>query len=249
MKNYTLICHSDISAAPASPFPSAREVDWEHSSQSSDQSLAVRTLVLHLGTIQDTLSSRTLPETSLLPGKAEMRHTLWLHLHAVPRLHGCLIVAILDDGRMPKVLVEMIHVLQNRFLAGHNNVIDRAKMLRVFREPNTARVWDHGYFEPWSLLDASTQERGYVQANFFAISRTARTSLTPPSLQASIWQTSTAPEASSCLKITRFWHISPVATPIFRGLRASRIALWPRMSSGEVGSSMNQGLNGARCAM
>lgn len=67
--------------------------------------------------------------------------------------------------------------------------------------------------------------------------------------------------------MTRFWHISPVATPTPRGLRALRIAAWPRMSSGDVGSSINlhivrvyhsrrgfrdttyQGLNSASCFM
>ena len=34
---------------------------------------------------------------------------------------------------------------------------------------------------------------------------------------------------------------------MFKSLRASLMALWPRMSSREVGSSINHGLNGARC--
>lgn len=105
-------------------------------------------LALHLGTIQDYLSSRTLPETALLPWEAEMRHTLWLHLHAVSRLHRCLIVTVVDDSRMPKVFMQMIHVFQNRFLARHHDVVDAAEMLRVFWQPDTARVGDHGYLEP-----------------------------------------------------------------------------------------------------
>lgn len=50
----------------------------------------------------------------------------------------------------------------------------------------------------------------------------------------------------------RFWHISPVATPIGPwGVldRAFRIAAWPRMSSGDVGSSMNHGLNSDNCCI
>ncbi len=88
-----------------------------------------------------------------------------------------------------------------------------------------------------------------VWTYFFAISMTASPSLTPPNRQASIWHTSMAWDARSCLKITRFWHISPVATPIPKGNKASRIALCPSTSSGEVGSSMNHGLKGARCSM
>lgn len=36
-----------------------------------------------------------------------------------------------------------------------------------------------------------------------------------------------------------FWQCSPVATPMPWGFRALRIAAWPRISSGEVGSSIN----------
>ena len=46
----------------------------------------------------------------------------------------------------------------------------------------------------------------------------ASTSLTPPIRQASIWQTSIASAWKSCLKMTRFWTCSPVATPIGRDL-------------------------------
>ena len=72
-----------------------------------------------------------------------------------------------------------------------------------------------------------------------AISSTLRTSLTPASLQESTWTTSIASACKSCLKIMRLCACSPVATPIPCGLSAFRIAAWPRMSSGAVGSSMN----------
>ena len=56
----------------------------------------------------------------------------------------------------------------------------------------------------------------------YAASRTtAITSLTPPRRQQSTWQTSIAPSWSSCLKTTRFWTCSPVATRI--GATASRM--------------------------
>ena len=42
-----------------------------------------------------------------------------------------------------------------------------------------------------------------------------------------------------CLKSTRFMPCSPVATPI--GADRRRIAAWPRMSSGLVGSSIQHG--------
>lgn len=51
---------------------------------------------------------------------------------------------------------------------------------------------------------------------------TARTSLTPPSLQASIWQYCMALAFRNCLNITLFWHISPVATPIPSGRSACK---------------------------
>ena len=50
--------------------------------------------------------------------------------------------------------------------------------------------------------------------NLAASSRMARFSLTPPTRQASICTTSMASAWSSCLKITRFWTCSPVATRI-----------------------------------
>ena len=42
----------------------------------------------------------------------------------------------------------------------------------------------------------------------------------------SIWQNCMPPEARNCLNITRFWHTSPVATPIpcsFRALLISKV--------------------------
>lgn len=53
--------------------------------------------------------------------------------------------------------------------------------------------------------------------NLAAISITARSSLTPPIRQLSIWQKLIASACISCLKITRFWATSPVATPILIG--------------------------------
>ena len=77
-----------------------------------------------------------------------------------------------------------------------------------------------------------------------ARSITASTSFTPPSRQESIWQNRIAPACISCLKITRFWHISPVATPM--GATPRAIAAWPSTSSGDVGSSIHHGSNSAR---
>lgn len=52
---------------------------------------------------------------------------------------------------------------------------------------------------------------------FTASSKTASTSLTPPTRQASIWHTLMAFACNSCLKTTRFCALSPVA------------ALWARL--------------------
>jgi hypothetical protein len=77
-----------------------------------------------------------------------------------------------------------------------------------------------------------------MDTHFLAISRTAKTSLTPPSRQASIWQKSIASACRSCLNRTRFWQCSPVATFMPYGCNAFRMAAWPRTSSGDVGSSI-----------
>ena len=64
-------------------------------------------------------------------------------------------------------------------------------------------------------------------------------SLTPPTRHASSWQTSIASAWKSCLKTTRFWMCSPVATRT--GAISRRMRACPRMSSGLVGSSIHQG--------
>src|SRR5918992_338297 len=79
--------------------------------------------------------------------------------------------------------------------------------------------------------------------NLAASSSTATTSLTPPSRQASIWQTPIPPACRNCLNITRFWQCSPVATAI--GATARAIAACPRTSSGLVGSSIQRTSVGA----
>ena len=68
-------------------------------------------------------------------------------------------------------------------------------------------------------------------------------SLTPATRHASICITSIASTCSSCLKITRLAPCSPVAIRI--GATAERIAAWPRMSFGLVGSSTQARLNPA----
>ena len=68
------------------------------------------------------------------------------------------------------------------------------------------------------------------------------TSLTPPRRQASIWQNEMAPACKSCLKRTRFWQCSPVATPTgatalgyARRGRGRRRGSWaPRSSTGRT---------------
>src|SRR5215218_1293845 len=83
--------------------------------------------------------------------------------------------------------------------------------------------------------------------NFFAMSKTAMTSLTPPRRQASIWQNEMAFAWNNCLKMMRFWQCSPVATPT--GATAFAIAAWPSTSSGLVGSSIQYGSNSPRRSM
>ena len=83
--------------------------------------------------------------------------------------------------------------------------------------------------------------------NFAASSSTASTSFTPPSRHASIWQKAMAFACMSCLKTTRFWQCSPVATPI--GATARAMAAWPNTSSGLVGSSIHHGSKRASSRM
>jgi len=72
-------------------------------------------------------------------------------------------------------------------------------------------------------------------------------SLTPPTRAASICTMSMASSCRSCLKMTRFWACSPVATWI--GLTVLRMAACATMSSGLVGSSIQYGSNGASLAI
>src|ERR1017187_7637802 len=67
----------------------------------------------------------------------------------------------------------------------------------------------------------------------------ASASFTPPTRQASSWQTSIASAWNSCLKITRFCTCSPVATRI--GAISRRMRACPSTSSGLVGSSIHHG--------
>jgi len=54
---------------------------------------------------------------------------------------------------------------------------------------------------------------------------------------------SMAPDVMSCLNMMRFWQCSPVATQMpYLGNSASRTALWPKISSGEVGSCASWGV-------
>ena len=65
----------------------------------------------------------------------------------------------------------------------------------------------------------------------------------PPRRHASSWQKPIASDWNSCLKMTRFWQCSPVATWI--GAMARAIVAWPNTSSGLVGSSIQKGSNSA----
>ena len=64
-----------------------------------------------------------------------------------------------------------------------------------------------------------------------AIRMMAKTSFTPPTRQASIWQMPIALDVINCLKSMRFAQCSPVATRIPRGAMARAMARCPRTSS------------------
>lgn len=70
----------------------------------------------------------------------------------------------------------------------------------------------------------------------------AKTSLTPPTRQASIWQMPMAPEVMNCLNRMRFAQCSPVATRIPRGAMARAMARCPSTSSEErfIHASVNE---------
>ena len=87
------------------------------------------------------------PEPALLSGETKLFHALLLHLHAVPGLHGRLIVPVPDDGRVVKMLVQVVHVLEHRELARDRHVVDGAKMLRVLGQADAAAVRYDGDIE------------------------------------------------------------------------------------------------------
>ncbi len=68
-------------------------------------------------------------------------------------------------------------------------------------------------------------------------------SLTPATRHASMVKTSAARACRICLKMTRFATCSPTA--MRTGWTASRMAARPRISSGLVGSSTQDGFHGA----
>src|SRR5213592_1920573 len=107
-------------------------------------------------------------------------------------------MAIANHDGVHKMLVQVIHVLDDAILERPTDadVVEDRKVLHVLAQPHAAGMRADG------------------DANFVARSSTARTSLTPPSRQLSIWQNRIAPACMSCLNMTLFEHCSPVATPI-----------------------------------
>lgn len=75
-----------------------------------------------------------------------------------------------------------------------------------------------------SKLDKISKD---IPPNLAAISRTAKTSFNPPIRQLSIWQNCNPLTCKNCLKITRFWQCSPVATPIPKGWSFLEISACP----------------------
>lgn len=100
---------------------------------------------LVLLTLENGLSLITLPPTdALLAGVGEAVHALGLHLDAVAGLGGGLVVAVLDDGGVQEVLVEVVDVLEDGALAADDDVVNGAQVLRVLGQADAARVGDDG---------------------------------------------------------------------------------------------------------
>ena len=146
------------------------------------------------------------------------------HLDAVARRHRRDVSPVLDDRRLEEVLVEVVDPLDHA-------VLERSAHARCSRRTRGAGRTRRGRRRPRAGTPGSP--------NFAASRRTAITSFTPPIRHASIWQTSIASAWNSCLKITRFWTCSPVATRI--GAISRRMRAWPSTSSGLVGSSIHHG--------
>ena len=87
------------------------------------------------------------PTHPLPPRELKPLHTLRPHLDTIPRLHGRNIIPFLNPTRPKKVLVQMIHILQHTLLATHNDIINRAEVLRVLGETHAAAVGHDGDVE------------------------------------------------------------------------------------------------------
>jgi hypothetical protein len=59
-----------------------------------------------------------------------------------------LIIAIFNDGWVIEVLMEVVDILQDRQLAGDNDIVDRGDVLGVLWETDAARVRDDWNVEP-----------------------------------------------------------------------------------------------------
>lgn len=104
-------------------------------------------ITLNLNTLQNRLGLIRLPPSILATRETKLVHTLRLHFDRVARIHGRNIVPILDATGVEKVLVQMVHVLEDTLLAAHDDIVNGRKMLRVLWQADAARVRYNGNVE------------------------------------------------------------------------------------------------------
>ena len=123
-------------------------------------------------------------------------YRLRLILYAVPSIPRCDEMPVLGLAGRLQHLAERADVFQQALFARHAQVVDEGEMLRVFVQANASAVRNNRHVESateypirtLSPVDFMGKRPHVLWTHFFAMSNTAMTSLTPPSLQASIWQ-------------------------------------------------------------
>jgi hypothetical protein len=85
------------------------------------------------------------PTHALLTRVLKLVHGLRLHLHTIPGLGWRNIVPLLNPRRVEEVLMQMIHVLQHTLLPRNHNVVDGAEVLCVLWQADAAGVRYNGH--------------------------------------------------------------------------------------------------------
>jgi len=107
----------------------------------------IPTQPLNLNPFQNRPCLFALPPTPLFTWKTKFIHTIRLHLDRISRIHGSDIVPALNPTWVPKVLMQMVDILEYTLLAAHHHIIDSTEMLCVLWKADAAAVGDNGDVE------------------------------------------------------------------------------------------------------